>query len=312
MGPYKFTVVESKRKKLILDTDTKNEADDQYAIVDALLTPMFDIKGIIASHFGHDRIKDSLEASYQELVRVLHYSGFEGKVNAVKGAPTWLNKNGPGFFSEVMPIDSDGAQMIIKESMAMPAGEKLYIGVLGPLTNVASALLIEPRIADKIVVIWNGGAMYPDGGPEFNLVNDINAANCLMSSQVEIWQIPTKVYAEPRVSLSELQYKVEPCGEIGAYLFQQTLEFLDEMKDHPQWPLPESLDICDLTVIGLLMEEHRYCYTYEKAPFITPEMYYKPLPGNRPIRVYREINARYILEDFFCKMAINYRGREKA
>lgn len=305
---YRFQVVESKRKRVILDTDAKNEADDQFAITHALLTPMFDIRGIIASHFGHDRIQDSMEASWEEVQRVLRYSGFEGKVKAVKGAPTMLHRQHPGFFSGLEPIDCDGSRLIIEEAMAVPEGERLYIGVLGPLTNVASALMLEPRIEHKIVVVWNGGNNYPSGGPEFNLVNDIEAANLLMQSEVEVWQIPTKTYAVPRVSLAEMQYKVQPCGEIGDYLFRQTLEFFETMKDAKGWPCPESLDICDETIIGLLMEEHRYCYRYVNAPYINSEMYYHECPTNRPIRVYEEIDGRYILEDLFCKLAINYRS----
>lgn len=303
---YLFTVPENKKIKVIIDSDVRNESDDQFAIVHALMTPMFNVRGIIASHFGHDRIQDSMEASWEELQRVLTYSGFLGKVTAVKGSPTWLEKS-KGFFAGTTPFDNDGVRLIINEAMACKPGEKLYIGVLGPMTNVASALLLEPAIEEKIIVVWNGGGVYPHGGPEFNLTNDIVAANIVLSSKTEIWQIPTKVYAAPRVSLAEMQQKVYPCGEIGKYLFTQTIEFLELMKDYKEWPRPESLDICDLCVIGLLMEEHNYCYTYKQAPFVGEDMYYRVEPSNRPIRVYEEIDARYILEDFFAKLAINYR-----
>lgn len=304
---YLFHVVENKRKRVILDTDAKNEADDQFAVVHALLTPMFDIRGIIASHFGNDRIENSMEASWEEVQRILKYTGFEGKIKAVKGAPERMHRRCEGIFGELVPIESDGSRLIIEEAMAVPAGERLYIGVLGPMTNVASALIMEPRIANKIVVVWNGGNNYPFGGREFNLINDIGAANYLFQSEVELWQNPIKICAVPRVSLAEMQYKVQPCGAIGDYLFRQTLEFFEIMKDVKKWPVPESLDICDETIIGLLMEEHKYCYRYVNAPYIDAEMCYHECPTNRPIRVYEEIDGRYILEDLFCKLAINYR-----
>lgn len=304
---YMFQPVPTKRKRIILDTDARNFVDDQYAITHALLTPMFDIRGIIASHFGHDRVEESMEDSWQELQRVLEYSGFAGKVTAVKGAPTKLHYRCEGCFGELMPLDSDGAQLIIREAMAAPAGQRVYIGALGPLTNIVSALILEPRIANKIVVVWNGGNNYPSGGPEFNLTNDIAAANYLFQSEVEVWQIPIKTVTFPKVSLAELQYKVMPCGQIGNYLFRQTLDFYDLLQNNPGFPFPESLDICDETIIGLLMDEHRYRYRYDNAPFINSEMYYHPCPSNRPIRIYEEIDGRYILEDLFCKLAINYR-----
>ena len=304
---YMFKPVATKRKRVILDTDARNFVDDQYAITHALLTPMFDLRGIIASHFGHDRIEESMEASWDELQRVLRYSGFEGKVNAVKGAPTKLHRRCEGCFGELLPLDSDGAQLIIREALDTPVGERLYIGALGPLTNIVSALIMEPRITHKIVVVWNGGNNYPSGGPEFNLTNDIAAANYLFESEVEVWQIPIKTVTYPKVSLAELQYKVMPCGEIGNYLFRQTIEFYDLLKDNPGFPPPESLDICDETIIGLLMDDQRYRYRYDNAPFINSEMYYHPCPSNRPIRIYEEIDGRYILEDLFCKLASNYR-----
>lgn len=303
---YLFSVLECKKIKVIIDSDVRNESDDQFAIMHALMTPKFNIRGIIATHFGHDRIKNSMEASWEELQKVLKYSGFENEVKAVKGSESWIKKE-PGFFGKYTPYDNDGVRLIIEEAKACNDGEKLYVGVLGPMTNVASALLLEPSIESKMIVVWNGGGTYPNGGPEFNLVNDIGAANYVLGSNVEIWQIPTKVYAMPRVGLAEMQYKISNCGEIGKYLFNQTLEFFELMKEYKDWPRAESLDICDLTIIGLLMEEHKYCYKFIQAPYISDDMYYHVNPNNRPIRVYEDIDARYILEDFFCKLSINYR-----
>ena len=61
------------RLRVIVDTDAKNEADDQYAIMHHLLSPMLDVRGIVATHFeqkaGYTR--QSMEASYQEIERLL-------------------------------------------------------------------------------------------------------------------------------------------------------------------------------------------------------------------------------------------------
>ena len=43
------------RRRVIIDTDAKNEADDQFAIVHGLLSPTLDIRGLIAAHFGTRR-----------------------------------------------------------------------------------------------------------------------------------------------------------------------------------------------------------------------------------------------------------------
>lgn len=60
---YDFYVPQEKRIKVILDSDVRNEVDDQFAIMHALMTPKFDVRGVIAAHFGHDRIRESMEAS---------------------------------------------------------------------------------------------------------------------------------------------------------------------------------------------------------------------------------------------------------
>ena len=82
----------------------------------------------------------------------------------------------------------------------------------GPLTDIASAYLMEPRIAKRLTVIWIGGGLYPDGGEEFNLGNDIHAANVVFESDMEVWQVPKNVYEMMPVTLAELELRVRPCG----------------------------------------------------------------------------------------------------
>jgi inosine-uridine nucleoside N-ribohydrolase len=66
----------------------------------------------------------------------------------------------------------------------------LYVLFLGPLTDLASAYLQEPRIANRLTAIWIGGGAYPSGSIEFNLSNDIHAANVVFSSPIPLWQVP--------------------------------------------------------------------------------------------------------------------------
>src|SRR5699024_3488064 len=82
---YHYTVPDKKKIRLIVNTDAKNEADDQYAIVHALLTPKFDIKRMIAAHFG-TRNDHTMEDSYEELKKLLPLMGMEGQVDIYRGA----------------------------------------------------------------------------------------------------------------------------------------------------------------------------------------------------------------------------------
>src|SRR6185437_913710 len=96
------------------------------------------------------------------------------------------------------PVDSDGAQLIVRE--AHEAGP-LFVIFLGPLTDMASALLLDPTIADNpdLTVVWIGGTPYDEitGGEaqgEFNLSNDVISANVVFQSNLRVWQIPMSVY----------------------------------------------------------------------------------------------------------------------
>jgi len=155
-------------RRVILNTDAHNEIDDQMAIVHALLSPELKVEGIIAAHYGTHTDKDSMEQSYREIQHLLKLLGMEGKVQVLKGAPFALEKSD-------MPQKSEGAEFIISHAQA--STEPLYVAFLGPLTDMASAYLMVPEVAERVVVLWIGGGFWPTGGPEFNAFNDWMAAN---------------------------------------------------------------------------------------------------------------------------------------
>lgn len=292
---YHFTVPESKMVRVITNTDAKNEADDQFAIVQTLLSPRFDNRGIIAAHFGTKRTQHSMEESYNEIQKVLGLMNFPSSL-VCHGAPTALP-------DKDTPVDSEGARLIIEEAMKDDP-RPLYVTFLGPLTDMASALLMEPRIADRMTCIWIGGGKYPDGGWEFNLNNDVPAANVVMQSTMPVWQIPRDTYSQVIVSLAELESKVRPCGKLGEYLFDQLAAWshtpgaLASPRTGEYWCLGDS------PVVGVLLFSHMYSYDWIQAPVITPELHYVPYSLNRPIRVYHEVDNRFILEDFFAKLKL--------
>ena len=195
----------AKRTRVIVNTDAKNEADDQFAIVHALLTPSFELHGLIPAHFGTKRTPYSLRESREEVEHLLHLMGWTGRVRIEDGAPAALP-------DERTPVPSAGADLIIEEGLRDDP-RPLHVAFYGPLTDMASALLLEPRLAERAVrVVWIGGGAWPAGGPEFNLGNDVHAANVVMRSRVEVWQIPRPVYRLMPVSYSELLEKVAPHG----------------------------------------------------------------------------------------------------
>ena len=300
----KFAVPEKKRIRMIVDTDCKNEADDQFALAHHLMTPMFDVRGIIAAHFEMANARTggpetTMMASYAEVNLMLELMELTGEYPVLKGCVRALA-------DENTPVDSEGARFIIEEAKRDDA-RPLFIGVQGSITNVASAILMAPEIAEKLHVIWIGGGDYPEGGWEFNLMQDIHAANVVFSSKCDLWQVPKSTYKLLNISLSELQYRVAPCGRVGEYLFRQMVELNDRLGDF-EWPHGETWCIGDQPTVGLLLEDKQRTdnYTMKRAPRVAPDCTYIDNPGAREIRVYHNTDVRLTLEDFYAKLALNY------
>ncbi|WP_407654845.1 nucleoside hydrolase [Brenneria populi] len=294
----------------MISSDAKNEADDDFAVAHALLTPTFQVKGVIAAHYARSAPlmkRDSgasMENSYQELKHLLTLMG-KTSVPVYRGAADALKKG------ETPPALSEGAKALINEAMKQD-NTPLFVLVMGPVTDIAAALLAEPRIAQKMTVVWIGGMPYPKGGWEYNMFNDPESANVLFKSPVPLWQVPHNVYMSVRVSLSELALKVKPQGPVGAYLWNQLIEFnqmiSNVIKDVP-WPKSEVWVLGDNPSVSLLLDDHEYHYTLRDAPQLNGDLTYAPQPGARQIRVYNQVDVRFTLEDFYAKLALAYGGK---
>jgi purine nucleosidase len=289
------------RRRVIIDTDAKNEADDQFAIVHALLSPSLDVRGLIAAHFGTSRSNRSMEDSREEIDLLIDLMGHEQQVTVANGAPT-------GIPNEQTPLDSTGAQLIIAESKLATAHEPLFVAFLGPLTDMASAILLDPDIVHRdIVVIWIGGVGYGGvetyPGVEFNLRNDIAAANVVYDSGITVWQVPSNVYSQVSVSYTELEEKIGGTSKLADYLINQTVEW-----NRTYWPEPiESRSLGDSPAISLMLYPRGGNFRTTPAPRFGQEGHYLPGSGH-PIRVVESVDVRFLLEDMFAK--IRKFGRE--
>ena len=287
------------RIRLIVDTDAKNEADEQFAIMHHLLTPMFDVCGIIATHFeqktGHTGT--SMEASYREIEKVLTLAEIED-VPFFRGCVSPLRS--PGDTPE-----SEGTAFLI--SQARQPG-KLYVAVQGAMTNVAAAINAAPDIAANLVILWNGGGPYPKGRPEFNVMQDPDAVRAVLASNAEIWQTDQSVYCTLEVTLAELKSRVGSCGKIGRYLVEQ-LEAENQIEYNPNFLLRsgENWVLGDNTTAAvLLMNRLRGNWHVDHAPIIKEDLTYQANPNGKLIRVYDSIDVRMTLEDLYAKLSLAY------
>jgi inosine-uridine nucleoside N-ribohydrolase len=219
------------------------------------------------------------------------------------GAPAALPDEGT-------PVDSPGARLIIEQALA--DGGPLQVAFLGPLTDMASALLLAPEIAERdVTVIWIGGPPYddvvPSYSPEFNLSNDVPAANVVFASKVALIQVPMSTYTMVGVGHAELRRKVAGCGRIGRYLVDQLLEW--NRTEHTHEPI-EHRSLGDSPAVGLMLNMGSGLLRRRPAPSFTADGSYAAGSG-RPISVCEAIDARYLLEDMFAKLAAHAAREER-
>lgn len=327
LGRLGYQFQEGAAKRVIICTDAHNEADDQFAITHHLLTPCEQVIGIVASHYEYmtctiyqkaeklgwpeERLRrhldalrfaplhESMDLSFEEIQRVL-------TLMQIGDVPVYHGARDPLRAGTDLP-ESEGADFIIREAQKQEA-EKLYVCFLGTLTDMAVALTKCPEIADRVTIIWIGGGKYPNGEEEFNLMQDVAAANVVFRSKAEVWQIPKDVYTRVVVSFSELQRRVRPCGELGAYLVDNLFRFYRENclgsgnVHRDAWILGDNP-----TVSVLAVEDFGEAYHMERAPIINSDCSYTANNDGKWIRVYKRIHERFLLEDLFAKLELCYR-----
>jgi purine nucleosidase len=230
-------------------------------------------------------------------LKLLDLMDLKGRIPVYPGAATMLS-------DEKTPLPSEGSALIIEEALKDDP-RPLHVAFLGPLTDIASALLEHPAIAERNVrVVWIGGEDWPVGGFEYNLWNDVTAANVVFRSKIELWQIPSTIYKRMAVSYAELVEKVYDKGPLGKYLVEQLVEWNNL---YPHGGHIEHRSLGDSPAIGVMMYPDCGWSQWRPAPEFNAEMNYVHTGKNRPIRFYHAIDQRFILEDFFAKLARWYR-----
>ena len=177
--------------RMVLDTDTYNEIDDQFAVVQSLLSPdRLDVEALYAAPFHNNRSDgpaDGMQKSYEEILRLLERLDVSPDGFVHKGSTQFLT--GPES-----AVCSDAARDLVARAHQSEA--PLYVVAIGAITNVASALMLDPSIVEKIVVVWLGGQPYHwPSAREFNLQQDLHASRLIFDCGVPLIQVPCQAVA---------------------------------------------------------------------------------------------------------------------
>lgn len=284
---------------LILDTDTYNEIDDQYALAYALLSPeQLNLKGVYAAPFHNEKSEgpeDGMLKSFDEIMNILSLMDKKNLSGIVKhGSRGYLA-------DEASPQTSEAAGHLIALARNYTADNPLHVVAIGAITNIASALLLDPSIKERIVVVWLGGhALHWPDCKEFNLIQDVAAARVVFSSGVRLIQLPCMgVVSELRVTGPELDHHLLGKNKLCDYLVKVTTEEGQNGSPYQTW----SRVLWDVSAVACLLHPS-YCPSRRiPAPIPSYDGHYTIDPTRHLIRSVYHVDRDAILNDLFTKLS---------
>ena len=301
------------RVKVLIDNDLCGDGDGLFHLVHQLLCTSSDVRGIVGAHVGAARggawnqsgsdvaARNNADISVNRANEILELLGKTGRIPVKPGAP------GP-MTDRKTPVDTEGARMIIEEAKKASPERPLFLLFGGPLTDIASAWLLDPSISQNVVLLWIGGQEYPFGHPfppeyyrgnnlvEYNLRLDVKAAQVVFNdSDLRLWQIPRDVYRQCMYSMAEMDDKIAPLGKLGEYLSGKLGGFA-RMAD--TYVLGDS-PLCLVSTLTTTFEPGAAGCFYETvaAPAVTDEGLYDFTCPGREILVYKTVDTRLLFAD---------------
>ena len=279
--------------RVVVDTDTYNEVDDQFAVVHALLSPdRISLEALYAAPFHNNRSEgpaDGMEKSYEEILRLLERLGIEARGRVHKGSRRYLA-------SPSEPVASAAAEHLVETSKQ---GEgPLYVAAIGAITNVASAILMDPDVVERIVLVWLGGQpLHWPSASEFNLKQDVAAAQVVFDSAVPLVQVPCRgVASHLLTTVPEMAVYVKPHGDIGRYLFETFAAYRQDQ-------FARSKEIWDIAATGWLVDADWVPSHAVPSPILTDQVTWSVDPSRHPIRIAHAVDRDAIFGDLFGKLA---------
>ena len=197
-------------QKIILDVDTGG--DDAVAILLAGHHPALELAAVCTTH-GNARHEVVLENTLRVLAagQLRQIPVFPGAVHPLVCEPIPGNSDQRAVLplppADLQPQGQHAVKFLL-EYYNSPAGpETIYVPV-GPLSNLALALRMNPGLARRIPRIVTMGGAYIEGNAtpsaEFNILADPEAAHVVYSAGIPITMIGLEVTAMAYLTLADV------------------------------------------------------------------------------------------------------------
>ena len=266
-------------KRMILDTDTYNEIDDQFALSLAMLAP--------------DKIDlDCVTAAPFEIGVV---AGLTAKSHGVKIPPYYKGAK-ERMPDEKTPVISEASEKIAE--CVMEYEGTTFVTAIGAITNVASAILSHPEIRNRIAVIWLAGNAKWFDGAEFNMLGDTNASNALLSSGVPLLLFPCGgVVTHLSLSIYELEHFLRGNSPLGDYLCDIFAAC------RPEGAVAWSRVVWDISTVCGVVDPGSFSASPCPAMRLNPDRTYAFDPAGVPFEHVDRVNRDRIFSALFGRLA---------
>jgi inosine-uridine nucleoside N-ribohydrolase len=308
-----------KRVRVIIDNDFAGDPDGLLQLAHHLLSPSVDVRAVIGTHLREGdpwNPGDDVGEAVKAAEKVVELVGQTGKYPVLAGAR--------GVHKDTStPLSSDGIDFIIAEAMRDDTELPLYVACGASLTEIASAYLKEPRIADRLTVVWIGGheheglAETAPGAPdlEYNLHQDVVAGQIVFNhSNLRLWQVPRDSYRSCLYSRAELLVDLYPLGELGKHLASELGRVAVWLKEiggttGDAYALGDS-PLVLLTALQTAFEPDTASssWTNVPCPTLLSNGLYEANPSGRSIRVYGLLDNRLMFGDMIAKFKLHAAG----
>ena len=300
--------------RIVVDNDFSGDPDGLVQLAHHALSPSVDLRLVIGSHLRPDDPFDPTGTTADNAAAVAR------EILALAGrddVPVRAGSNA-ALADRTTPVASPAAQALVAEAMRDDVDTPLYVCAGAGLTEIASAWLIEPRIAERLTLVWIGGPEHPDLAVpppgampiEYNLLIDVRAASVVFGdSSIPIWQVPRDAYRQTLASFAELQLRMAGQGPLGERRFAALDGVRTMAGEHGE--LGETYALGDSPLVLLTALQSAFVpdpsssrYVVRETPGIGDDGQYRPSPGARPLRVYTHTDNRLMLEDLYAKLAL--------
>ncbi|MBN9136045.1 MULTISPECIES: nucleoside hydrolase [unclassified Phyllobacterium] len=228
-------------RKIIIDTDPGQ--DDALAILLALASPELDVLGItaVAGNVPLDLTKTNARKICELAGRpdVKVFAGADRPLmRALVTAENVHGKtglDGPDLPEPAMPLQEQHAVDFIIETLLTQESGTVTLCPLGPLTNIAQALIRAPQIATRIrEIVLMGGGFFEGGNitptAEFNIYVDPQAAHIVLTSGVPIVMLPLDVTHKALTSARRIE-RFRAMGTRSGAASAELLEFFERFDE---------------------------------------------------------------------------------